>query len=136
MKAASRRAVVAHLQRHHGLSQRGACASVGIGRTTVRRKLLRPELDRSLKQELRALVEHYPRYGYLMLYGLLRARKLVKNRKRTYRLYRSSAFGRARSAGKSCIAPVFRCLSWSSRTSTGHSTSCTTSLVMGDASAS
>lgn len=87
VKAASRRAVVAHLQRHHGLSQRRACALVGIGRVTVRRKLLRPERDRSLKQELRALAEQYPRYGYLMLHGLLRARKLVQNRKRTYRLY-------------------------------------------------
>ncbi|WP_415644407.1 IS3 family transposase, partial [Shewanella algae] len=29
----------------------------------------------------------YPRYGYLMLHGLLRGEGWVKNRKRTYRLY-------------------------------------------------
>ncbi len=28
-----------------------------------------------------------PRYGYLLLYGLLKAEGLVQNRKRTYRLY-------------------------------------------------
>ncbi|SDF61569.1 HTH-like domain-containing protein, partial [Idiomarina zobellii] len=29
----------------------------------------------------------YPRYGYLLLHGLLKREGLVKNKKRTYRLY-------------------------------------------------
>ncbi|PUA26403.1 MAG: hypothetical protein B0W54_21790 [Cellvibrio sp. 79] len=31
----------------------------------------------------------YPRYGYLMLHGLLRQDGVVINKKRTYRIYRS-----------------------------------------------
>ena len=87
MKAAGRRAVVAHLQRHHGFSQRRACALVGVGRMTLRRKRLRPERDCALRDELKGLAEQYPRYGYLMLHGMLKAKHLVQNRKRTYRLY-------------------------------------------------
>lgn len=37
--------------------------------------------------ELKALAAHYPRYGYLMLHGLLKAQGLVVNKKHTYRLY-------------------------------------------------
>jgi putative transposase len=40
-----------------------------------------------LVKRLKALAEKYPRYGYLMLHGLLRQEGLVINRKRTYRLY-------------------------------------------------
>ena len=80
------------------------------------------------------MAKQYPRFGYLILHGLLRVRKLVQNRKRTYRLcIRSSVFRCARSAGKSCIARVFRCLCRGARTSAGRSASCTTSLVMRDA---
>lgn len=37
--------------------------------------------------ELKALAARYPRYGYLMLHGLLKAQALVVNKKHTYRLY-------------------------------------------------
>ncbi|MBO2639287.1 transposase [Shewanella algae] len=43
--------------------------------------------DNGLRQRLKALATQYPRYGYLMLHGLLRGEGWVKNRKRTYRLY-------------------------------------------------
>ena len=36
---------------------------------------------------LKTLGEQYPRYGYLLLHGMLQAEGLVTNRKRTYRLY-------------------------------------------------
>ena len=41
----------------------------------------------ALIARLKALGEQYPRYGYLLLHAMLRAEGLVKNRKRTYRLY-------------------------------------------------
>ncbi len=37
---------------------------------------------------LKALGEEYPRYGYLMLQGMLRTEGVVENPKRTYQLYR------------------------------------------------
>ena len=40
-----------------------------------------------LISRLKALGEAYPRYGYLMLHGMLRAEGVVENRKRTYRVY-------------------------------------------------
>ena len=38
-------------------------------------------------KRLKVLAALYPRYGYLMLHGLLRGEGMVKNRKHTYRLY-------------------------------------------------
>ena len=47
----------------------------------------RPERDAALIARLKALGEQYPPYGYLLLHAMLRAEGLVKNRKRTYRVY-------------------------------------------------
>jgi len=48
---------------------------------------IREARDSELVARLKALGEQYPRYGYLMLHGFLKAEGLVVNRKRTYRLY-------------------------------------------------
>ena len=40
-----------------------------------------------LRSRLKQLATDYPRYGYLMLHGLLKTEGLVINKKRTYRLY-------------------------------------------------
>jgi len=37
---------------------------------------------------LKALSEQYPRYGYPTLHDMLRAEGVIRNRKRTYRIYR------------------------------------------------
>ncbi len=42
----------------------------------------------ALEKRLKALAEQYPRYGYLLLHGMLKNEGLVVNRKRTYRIYR------------------------------------------------
>jgi len=44
----------------------------------------RPKPDDQLKQMLSDLATQYPRYGYLMLHGLLKGEGLVVNKKRTY----------------------------------------------------
>jgi len=53
----------------------------------VRYEPTRPQQDAGLVARLKALGDQYPRYGYLMLYSLLRIEELVINRKRTYCLY-------------------------------------------------
>ena len=58
-----------------------------ISRKAVNYVPTRPIQDAALVKRLKALAEQYPRYGYLMLHGLLRQEGLVVNRKRTYRLY-------------------------------------------------
>ena len=87
VRPAARKEVVGHLQNTFGISQRRACRLVPISRKAVSYIPTRPVQDAVLVKRLKALAEQYPRYGYLMLHGLLRQEGLVTNRKRTYRLY-------------------------------------------------
>ena len=83
---AARRQGVEHLVTAQGVSQRRACRLVRLSRSVVHYRP-RPKADEPLRCRLKELATHYPRYGYLMLHGLLSAEGLVINRKRTYRLY-------------------------------------------------
>lgn len=82
-----RKQIVFYLVDSGQLSERRACQVIGISRTGVRHQSKRAEQDQTLKAELLAKATQYPRYGYLMLHGLLKQEGLVINRKRTYRLY-------------------------------------------------
>lgn len=79
--------MVVYLMAQHGLSERTACRLVGISRSAHRYTSNRSS-DEALCSELKQLAVQYPKYGYLMLHGLLRREGLVTNKKRTYRLYR------------------------------------------------
>ena len=83
---ATRKPVAQHLIDAFHLSERVACKLAGLSRTAFRYKP-KTNSDSSLRQRLKSLATQYPRYGYLMLHGLLRGEGWVKNRKRTYRLY-------------------------------------------------
>lgn len=71
----------------HQLSERTACRLIGLSRSSHRYSSIKPT-DDALRQRLKQLAAQYPKYGYLMLHGLLRSDGLVINKKRTYRLYR------------------------------------------------
>lgn len=83
---AAKKPVVQHLIEGFSLSERVACQLAGLSRTAYRYQS-RTKPDNGRRQRLKALATQYPRYGYLMLHGLLRGEGWVKNRKRTYRLY-------------------------------------------------
>ncbi len=83
---AAKKPVVQHLIEEFSLSERVACQLAGLSRTAYRYQS-RTKSDNGLRQRLKALATQYPRYGYLMLHGLLRGEGWVKNRKRTHRLY-------------------------------------------------
>ena len=70
----------------HQLSERAACQLVSVSRTAYRYQVV-DRNDGPLRARLKHLATEYPRYGYLMLHGLLKAEGLVVNKKRTYRLY-------------------------------------------------
>lgn len=53
----------------------------------VQVRLSAPAQDAELRETLLAKSTQYPRYGYLMLHGLLKNEVLVVNRKSTFRLY-------------------------------------------------
>ncbi len=84
---AARKEAAAHLVTQGLLSERRACWLIDVSRTGIRYQSQRPLLDAPLKERLLALATQYPRYGYLMLHGLLKNEGMVENRKRTWRLY-------------------------------------------------
>ena len=86
MRPASRKQVVRHLLAHHRVSERTACWLAGVSRTAYRYQPVVRD-DQALRSRLKQLATDYPRYGYLMLHGLLKTEGRVINKKRTYRLY-------------------------------------------------
>jgi len=59
---------------------------MNVSRSVVRYQAT-PRSDGDLRRRLKELAERYPRYGYPTLHAMLRHEGLVKNRKRTYRIY-------------------------------------------------
>lgn len=80
-----RRRVVEHLKECR-VSERRACRLVGFSRSAAWRPLLGRD-DATLRGQLKALAERYPRYGCPTLHDMLRAEGQVRNHKRTYRIY-------------------------------------------------
>lgn len=80
--------MVGHLITEHKLSERTACKLIGISRSSHRYTPIESN-DDELRQQIKQLSVQYPKYGYLMLHGILRRDGRVINKKRTYRLYRS-----------------------------------------------
>ena len=90
VKPSARKAVARELIDTHSLSECNACHLVGVSRSGFRYQQI-ARLDDVLRGRLEELAAEYPRYGYLMLHGLLKDEGLVVNRKRTYRLYTEEA---------------------------------------------
>lgn len=90
VKPAQRKQVVKHWISQGWLSERRACQVAGISRSGLRYECRRPDQDKKLKKALLDKATQYPRYGYLMLHGLLKNEGMVINKKRTYRLYTES----------------------------------------------
>jgi len=86
VKPASKKQAVTHMKNIYHVSERTACQLVGLSRSGYRYQSV-PKNDTALNQRLKELAIQYPRYGYLMLHGLLKHEGLVVNKKRTYRLY-------------------------------------------------
>ena len=90
VKPSARQTVARELIDTYDMSERSACDLVGVSRSGFRyQRVAKP--DGALRERLKAHAAEYPRYGYLMLHGLLKAEGLVVNRKRTYRLYTEEA---------------------------------------------
>lgn len=90
VKPSARKLVARELIDRHSLSERSACHLVGVSRPGFRYRQI-TRLDDALRVRLKELAAEYPRYGYLTLHGLLKANRLVVNRKKTYRLYTEKA---------------------------------------------
>ncbi|WP_330178466.1 IS3 family transposase [Candidatus Vondammii sp. HM_W22] len=86
VKPADRKQIVIYLKSRFKLSERRACQLVGLNRTAFR-YVTQWGKDEPLRKRLLELAKKHPSYGYLFLHGLLRGEGLVKNKKRTYRVY-------------------------------------------------
>ena len=101
--AAGRRRAVEHLKERR-VSERRACRLAGFSRSSAWRPCKGPN-DGKLRLRLKQLAERYPRYGYPTLHDMLRAEGLVKNPKRTYRIYREEGLQVRRKRRKRLTRP-------------------------------
>ena len=83
----ARRKAVAHACATHGVSQRRACQALGVDRTSVRYRSVRPD-DASLREAMRAVAGERRRFGYRRIHIMLRRQGIVMNQKKLRRLYR------------------------------------------------
>lgn len=70
----------------HGLSQRQACAAVGLARSTARYEPA-PDRDEAVIAVLLELAERFPERGFGKLFRLVRRRGYGWNHKRVWRVY-------------------------------------------------
>jgi putative transposase len=104
------RIAVRALEAKFELSERRACALVGLGRSTCRYRPRRGDWP-ELRERLRALAAERRRFGYRRLYVLLRRQGYLVNLKRIYRLYRQEALavrrrGRRRRVVRSAVITI------------------------------
>jgi putative transposase len=107
----ARREVVAHVVVSHAVSERRACRTLGVDRSSHRYRSRRPD-DAELRAKLRALAHARHRFGYRRLHVLLRRDGETSGRNRIYRLYRQEGLsvrkrrGRRRAVGLRAPIPV------------------------------
>ena len=85
---ARRRQAVHYLVRRHRVSERRACRVIGQHRSTQRYEPQPADFELKLVKAMNALADRYPRYGYRMVWAMLRADGWTINRKRIERLWR------------------------------------------------
>jgi putative transposase len=81
------------------MSERRACSTIKADRKTVRYRSRRAA-DAALRTRMRELAAERRRFGYRRLHVLLRQEGLVRNRKRTQRLYREEGLTVRRRRGR------------------------------------
>ncbi len=81
------------------MSERRACALVGVGRRVIRYEPTRPE-DGALRQRLRELAAERRRFGYRRLGYLLAQEGITPNHKKLLRIYREEGLRVRRRGGR------------------------------------
>ena len=89
------------------VSERRACAALGVGRSTVRYVSVKPSQD-ALRRRLRELTETRVAYGYRRLHVLLRREGWRLNAKRVYRLYKKEGLTMRKKVPRRRVACVKR----------------------------
>jgi putative transposase len=90
---------VAHAREHHGVSERRACALVGVSRRVIRYEPSRPD-DGALRQRLRELAAERRRLDYCRLGYLLARKGIAPNHMKLLRIYREERLKVRRRGGR------------------------------------
>jgi putative transposase len=96
---AAKREAVAHLRNDYAVSERRACAALGVDRTSVRYRSCRPS-DVAIRVRLRELANARRRCGYRRLHFFLGRDGFVMNLKKLRRLYREERLQVRRRSGR------------------------------------
>jgi putative transposase len=96
---AARREAVALLRKSFEVSERRACTALGVDRSSVRYRSIRPD-DAPVRARLRELAAIRRRFGYRRLQVLMRREGLVMNHKKFRRLYREERLQVRRRGGR------------------------------------
>ena len=72
---------------HHKLSERHACALVGLSRDSYRHEIQASGLNVELRQKIVQIAHERRRWGYRMIHDVLRPQYPGINHKRVYRIY-------------------------------------------------
>jgi putative transposase len=95
----AKREAVARARQHHGVSERRACALVGVRRRVIRYEPTRPD-DGALRQRLRKLAAERRRFGYRRLGYLLAQEGMTPHHKKLRRIYREEGLRVRRHGGR------------------------------------
>lgn len=108
---AAEREAVAHLVSGHEVSQRRACEAIGVARSTMRYRSIRPD-DAELRQKLRELAHERRRFGYRRLHQMMLREGCDVSLKKVRRLYTQEMLqvrkrkGRKKAQGMRVPAPI------------------------------
>ena len=83
----AKREAVADACQMHGLSQRRACNVLGVDRTSVLYRSIRPD-DQFLRDAMKAVAAERRRFGYRRIHVMLQRQGIEMNLKKLRRLYR------------------------------------------------
>ena len=103
MTPVAKRAAAGWVREHYGVSERRACALVGLDRATARYRARHRDDEAPVRQRLRDLAAERPRFGYRRLHVLLRREGVLVNHKRVARLYREEGLA-VRRRGRKRVA--------------------------------
>ena len=84
---------------HPEVSERRACALVGLSRNAVEAPMGQIDKDKPLVSVLTSLARERPRSGYRMLHGMIQDQGFNAGRDKVYRLCRKHGF-RVNAAGR------------------------------------
>lgn len=86
MTPGAKRQAVDHLCKAHGVSQRRACATMQVDRSTVRYQSKRPD-DSALREEIKLVAKERRRFGYRRIQVMLERKGIFMNHKKLRRIY-------------------------------------------------